>query len=210
MIQERAEGVSWVFAIVDAGDLVGVIGLHGVDAHRAEELGYWIGRPYWGKGYASFAVKNVLEFAFGGLRLDEVQSCVLESNTASRRVLEKSGAEHLDTAPHDDPRLTEADARLARYRITRARWLERKRTEVLARLHPALHGILSAELAAGNEIAEWSEGWPDPDSLFVRLRQEFRAAPATVPSDVTLAEPNDPHWWKVEYATRSPRHLLVC
>ena len=76
----------------------------------------------------------------------------------------------------------------------------------MALLHPALRAILDAELAAGNEVAETGGGWPDPDSVFVRLRDPFRTKPSPLPPNVVYTEPNDPHWWKADYGTvSSPR-----
>ena len=76
-------------------------------------------------------------------------------------------------------------------------------------LHPSLIPILDAELAAGNEVDEWRMGWPDPDSVVVRLRQSFQAKRSDLPSNVTFAESNDPQWWKAEYSSAKPRHILA-
>ncbi|HEU5218462.1 MAG TPA: GNAT family N-acetyltransferase, partial [Gemmatimonadales bacterium] len=209
--REREEGSTWAFAIQDAGEVVGVIGLHGVEPERARELGFWIGRPHWGKGYASFAVGMVLEFAFSNLRLAEVLSSALESNAASRRVLEKHGAELLGAELLDDPLMKQpAGAMVAHYRFRRDRWLQLREAAVRAILHPSLQGILSAELAAGNEIAEWSRGWPEPDSVLVRLREPFRTMPAPLPPGVTFADQQGPHWWRADFSTSTPRHILAC
>lgn len=95
-------------------------------------------------------------------------------------------------------------------RLTRAGWLAHRDQPAIAAIHPDLRAILDAELAAGNEIAETGGGWPDPDSVFVRLRDPFRAKPSALPPGVVYAEPNDPHWWNAEYSSRSPRHILAC
>ncbi|GLV55456.1 N-acetyltransferase GCN5 [Dictyobacter sp. S3.2.2.5] len=60
------------------------------EARRAE-LGYWIGRPYWGRGLATEAGLLVLAYAFDELNLLLVTAGCLERNTASRHVLEKLG-----------------------------------------------------------------------------------------------------------------------
>jgi RimJ/RimL family protein N-acetyltransferase len=208
-LEERAAGTAYVFAIKDRKELVGTCGILGIEGSEAE-LGYWIGRPYWGRGYATFGVKMVLEFAFQNQRLDRVGAKSFVSNAASRRVLEKNGFHYLRTEPHNDPLLKRPDELVAVYEITRDQWRASREGSALASLHPALQGLLQAELAAGNEIAETGGGWPDPDSVFIRLRHPFRARPATLPAGVTYTEPNDPHWWKADYTTRSPRHLLAC
>lgn len=121
-LEERASGQAYVFGIREAGQLVGACGLHGVGEGAARELGYWVGRRFWGRGYATFGVRRVLAFAFTELRLQCVGSAALESNTPSRRVLEKCGFELLGLKVHDDPLLKRSDERLAIYALTRERW----------------------------------------------------------------------------------------
>ena len=55
------------------------------------EIGYWIGRPYWGFGYATQAVEQLLPIAFNDLKLVRVYAEVFEYNKSSARVLEKAG-----------------------------------------------------------------------------------------------------------------------
>jgi hypothetical protein len=71
--------------------------------------------------------------------------------------------------------------------------------------------MLAAEHAgaAGNSVGETGAGWPDTDSIFVRLREPFRTKPS-LPDGVSYTEPNDPHWWKADYSSKSPRHVLAC
>jgi len=60
--------------------------------HRINaEIGYWIGEPYWGKGYATEAVKQLTRFAFEELGLLRIYAGVYDYNNASMRVLEKAG-----------------------------------------------------------------------------------------------------------------------
>jgi RimJ/RimL family protein N-acetyltransferase len=85
------------------------------------ELGYWLGEPYWGKGYMSEAVKAVITHAFveaGHERL--VSGCRLQ-NLASRRVLEKAGFEHV--GQHEiDSLLLKTKVPGHRFALSRARW----------------------------------------------------------------------------------------
>jgi RimJ/RimL family protein N-acetyltransferase len=55
------------------------------------EIGYWLGVPYWGQGYATEAVRALIDYAFGGLQHEALQAGARVSNPASRRVLEKCG-----------------------------------------------------------------------------------------------------------------------
>jgi len=62
------------------------------DVYRINgEIGYWLGRPYWGKGYATAAVKILTAYAFEELKLLRVFAGVFAHNPASMRVLEKNG-----------------------------------------------------------------------------------------------------------------------
>lgn len=58
---------------------------------REAEIGYWIGKPYWGKGLIPEAVKALLARCFKDLQLDAVWCAYYEGNTKSKRVCEKSG-----------------------------------------------------------------------------------------------------------------------
>lgn len=120
-IAAREKGTAWTFAIIDGGDLVGACGIEGLGRDEPPELGYWVGTPYWGRGYATGAVKLVLEFAFRDLRLDRVRAHALEYNTASRRVLEKCGFEFLRIVPHYDAALGNLEQMVAQYLITKPR-----------------------------------------------------------------------------------------
>ena len=55
------------------------------------EIGYWIGRRYWGKGIATAALAAMSEYGFMALGLKKLRATVLAPNVASMRVLEKCG-----------------------------------------------------------------------------------------------------------------------
>ena len=95
----RAAGEAVVFAVeskvsveskVPAG-LVGAVGLEIDAANRQAELGYWIGKPYWGRGLATEAASAVLRYAFEQVGLNRVHAGHFAHNPASGRVLEKIG-----------------------------------------------------------------------------------------------------------------------
>jgi ribosomal-protein-alanine N-acetyltransferase len=88
----RADGTFFGFVMVDEGEVVGHIGLKQVDRERGEaEVGYWVGKSYWGRGYASAAVRLIATIAFEDLGLRRLYAHVLAQNPASGRVLEKAG-----------------------------------------------------------------------------------------------------------------------
>jgi len=94
--QDFRAGRSVTFAVttLQTGDLCGAVGLAIAPAHERAELGYWIGVPYWGRGFATEAASAVLAFGFETLRLNRIYASHFAGNTASQRVLEKLGMRH--------------------------------------------------------------------------------------------------------------------
>ena len=88
-------GKSAVFAICLNGfappQLVGSIGLVFEQPSNRAEIGYWIGREYWGQGIATEASVSMLDFAFSELGLHRVYAECLTRNPASAAVLKKVG-----------------------------------------------------------------------------------------------------------------------
>ena len=74
------------------GETAGACGLVVQEGQRAAELGYWIGAPHRGRGYATAAAREAVRFAFAEAGLDRVFALPLAENVASRRVLERVGA----------------------------------------------------------------------------------------------------------------------
>jgi RimJ/RimL family protein N-acetyltransferase len=89
----RSAGTKYVFTVCDSGEQpIGMVLLRDVDLEkRVGELGYWIGRPYWGRGHATAAAVALLPFAFETLGLRELRAVCLESNAPSLQVLSKLG-----------------------------------------------------------------------------------------------------------------------
>ncbi len=93
-IEKSTSGeIPQVFAIECDGAAVGGCGLrlHEDIERCSAEIGYWVGRPFWGRGLASAAVRAVTEHAFRHLGLLRVYALPFEENAASARVLEKAG-----------------------------------------------------------------------------------------------------------------------
>jgi ribosomal-protein-alanine N-acetyltransferase len=68
---------------------------------RIAELGVVVGRAYWGKGIGTSAARLVTGYAFRTLGLAEIRAELLQSNVASRRVLEKLGFHFERVMPSD-------------------------------------------------------------------------------------------------------------
>jgi len=74
------------------GAVVGGAGLHAFHTESAcAEVGYWLGRPFRGHGYATDAVQLLLRTGFGPLRLHRIVALVFPRNRASVRVLRRCG-----------------------------------------------------------------------------------------------------------------------
>jgi ribosomal-protein-alanine N-acetyltransferase len=71
--------------------LIGATGLRIDVGQRRAELGYWIGRHWWGRGYATEASRALVAWAFERLGLQRIFARHFASNPASGRVLEKIG-----------------------------------------------------------------------------------------------------------------------
>jgi [ribosomal protein S5]-alanine N-acetyltransferase len=75
-----------------ASSILGAISLVDVNTdHRLAELGYWLGKEFWGQGIASEAATAVLGYAFEEMQLERVFAKHFERNAASGKVLQKVG-----------------------------------------------------------------------------------------------------------------------
>ncbi|OJX68684.1 MAG: NTP pyrophosphohydrolase [Magnetospirillum sp. 64-120] len=88
--RQAGQGVALGLEQVVDGTLVGVIGF-GLDTGESPELGYWLGRPYWGQGLMTEALRRLLRHMFDDLGFASVWAAVHPDNVASMRVLEKAG-----------------------------------------------------------------------------------------------------------------------
>jgi RimJ/RimL family protein N-acetyltransferase len=86
-----AEGAGATFAITAQGTVIGAIGLRVVALHDHAEIGYWLGVPFWGQGYAVEAGRAVVRWGFRSLRLRRIYGQYLGDNHASGRVMEQLG-----------------------------------------------------------------------------------------------------------------------
>lgn len=88
---ESREQVAFAITLAESGTLVGSISLRVTVPHRQASLGYWIGVPYWGRGYASEAAAAIIRYGFDELELHRISAQHMSGNPASGRVMEKAG-----------------------------------------------------------------------------------------------------------------------
>lgn len=88
-----------VMAIVADGDVCGAISLVGKEDvyARSFETGYWIGEDFWGRGIATQAVKQIVEYGFTNFNVERIYACVFSPNLSSKKVLLKNGFVHEGT-----------------------------------------------------------------------------------------------------------------
>jgi RimJ/RimL family protein N-acetyltransferase len=92
--QAMAVGSAEHFAIREAAGapLVGMVSLRSIDReHEEAELSFWIGRPFWGRGYATEAAGAAVDRAFGALGINRIVAHHMVRNPASGRVLARLG-----------------------------------------------------------------------------------------------------------------------
>ncbi|MBT4034471.1 MAG: GNAT family N-acetyltransferase [Candidatus Marinimicrobia bacterium] len=92
---EYNSGNGVVFAMIElhSGKLVGAVGLTVTKRFNRAELGYWVGKPFWEKGYATEASKALLKYGFEVIRLNKIHASHMTQNPASGRVMQKIGME---------------------------------------------------------------------------------------------------------------------
>lgn len=127
VLSSEAEALDWIraadarpgqynFAITHRGrGLIGVVSV--LSAGRSGNLFFWVGEPFWGRGYATAAACQMMQFAFEELGLAELFTVVFPHNTRSIRVMEKLGFSELKAHNKElnyyrcgPARLTEAEA----------------------------------------------------------------------------------------------------
>jgi RimJ/RimL family protein N-acetyltransferase len=122
--RERKAGASYTFAIVRKEDdqLVGAIDIRPEARHQKAEIGYWIGKSYWGKGYATEAARAIIRFGFGDLGLNRIYALHFIGNPASGRVMQKAGMQ-FEGVLRDDVKKSDGFHDQAIYAILRADWM---------------------------------------------------------------------------------------
>jgi len=92
--QVNAQKPQQVFKITKKNNFIGFIAITPKKSiyRKTAELGYWIAEPFWGKGFATQAVKLILDYAFKTFpQIIKYYATVYHTNNASMRVLEKNG-----------------------------------------------------------------------------------------------------------------------
>jgi RimJ/RimL family protein N-acetyltransferase len=112
-------GCTYAIALAANGAFVGCAGL---DARRhGLELGYWIGEPYWGQGYATEAAHALVDLAFRATEIERLHVSCRVINAASRRVIHKCGFQHAGHGMLES--LAAGRVPVERYALDRRTWV---------------------------------------------------------------------------------------
>ena len=84
---------SYNFMIFQDKKMIGGAGLSEFN-NKSCQVGYWLGKKYWGNGFATEALKSILDFGFDQLNLEKIYAAYKIGNEGSIRVLNKSGFEY--------------------------------------------------------------------------------------------------------------------
>ena len=124
--QGHQSGEQYIFAIRDKNDgaLIGGTGLHLDKRDNRAEIGYWLGEPHWGKGYATESTQTMIGFGFGTLGLNRITASYVKYNPASGKVMQKCGMVEEGTFPEHILK-DEAYHDLIMYGITRSQFESR-------------------------------------------------------------------------------------
>ncbi len=92
--RKQSSDADFAISLRSEDRLIGGIGLQIDSANPRAELGYWLGVPYWGQGYATEAARAAVEYGFQTLGLHRIWAGVFAGNSVSANVLRKSGMRH--------------------------------------------------------------------------------------------------------------------
>jgi RimJ/RimL family protein N-acetyltransferase len=89
--QQPQTDVSWMIALKQTRELIGRCGCGTLEGSNEAEVIYTLGKPYWGRGYATEATRAVIRYGLEHFPWDPITACIFPANSASRRVLEHLG-----------------------------------------------------------------------------------------------------------------------
>ncbi|PBC10736.1 GNAT family protein [Mesorhizobium sp. WSM3859] len=118
MAASRRAGIVYALTLKDTGTFVGCAGLNTTD--RGLELGYWIGEPYWKRGYATEAAHALVDLAFQRTTIQVLHASTRVINPASRRVIHKCGFQYAGQGMLNS--IVAGQVPVERYRLDRKTW----------------------------------------------------------------------------------------
>jgi RimJ/RimL family protein N-acetyltransferase len=117
--EKQAAGAIYAVTLADSGAFIGCAGLNSTE--RGLELGYWIGEPYWKRGYATEAAHALVDLAFRATAINVLHVSCRVINPASRRVIHKCGFQYSGQGMLNS--IVAGQVPVERYRLDRKTWV---------------------------------------------------------------------------------------
>ncbi|TPL08196.1 GNAT family N-acetyltransferase [Mesorhizobium sp. B2-4-11] len=118
MTKSRRAGIAYALTLAGTESFVGCAGLNTTD--RGLELGYWIGEPYWKRGFATEASHALVDLAFQRTNIQVLHASTRVINPASRRVIHKCGFQYAGQGMLNS--IVAGQVPVERYRLDRKTW----------------------------------------------------------------------------------------
>lgn len=90
----RGESINFAITLADTHQLIGAIGLVLYKEHDRAEMGYWVGKPHWNRGFASEAARSVVDFGFKVWQLERIYAHHFATNPVSGKVMVNAGMQY--------------------------------------------------------------------------------------------------------------------
>jgi RimJ/RimL family protein N-acetyltransferase len=113
----------WAVERKSDGALLGRVGMINPEGWPALEIGWTLGKQYWGKGYATEAARAALDYAFTTQAVDRLISCIDANNVASQAVAKRIGE---TKAERTVLRIGGKEFPVDIWAITRTEWMKRR------------------------------------------------------------------------------------
>lgn len=117
--RENRPGATYAVTLAETGAFLGCAALDATD--RGLEMGYWIGQPHWGQGFATEAAHALVDLAFRATLVDALHVACRVINPASRRVIHKCGFQYAGQGMLNS--LVAGQVPVERYRLDRRTWI---------------------------------------------------------------------------------------
>ncbi|MBC2887359.1 GNAT family N-acetyltransferase [Ochrobactrum sp. CM-21-5] len=119
----KGEMGNCIYAITQAetGIFMGCCGIHAYKHGEGLEIGYWLGEPYWGHGFATESAHALIDLAFRATPIERLHVSCRASNGGSRRVIHKCGFQFSGMGMSDS--LAAGNVPVERYVLDRRTWI---------------------------------------------------------------------------------------
>ena len=129
-------------------------------ADRGLELGYWIGEPYWKRGYATEAAHALVDLAFRATRLNVLHVSCRVINPASRRVIHKCGFQYAGQGMLNS--IVAGQVPVERYRLDRKTWVSLRTWARSLTRGLTIRSTVRPHQLSSSQTGRWSEPSASP------------------------------------------------